>query len=452
MDPRTGKTKATLDAIGILALKGEVSRVVVVTTLDGIGVWEDEIEQHWPFTAVVKSHGEAVVKIGNSAPVVKFYILNYEQFRKRSRDRSRWVYPVSRAIERWRPDMMVFDESHRIKRAGGVTAQLAWRSVQRMRTAHTNDRPYVLLLTGTPNPKGWQDLFAQFRALDPGIFGTAKAEFEERYCEYGIGSRRYTVVGYHRLPELKRKFRAHSFSISEEKAFPDMPAQLWQNVLMSLPPEARRIYNEMAEEFVADFDGGVIEASNAGARRTRLLQITGGFTTQGDVLHTAKVDTAKSIFAGLKEAGEAFVVYARFIPEVEALDAALDGAGIPARVITGAVSRADRRVARTSFRHGDTQALLFQIQAGSEAIDLSTAHEVVYYSLPDGWLYYWQSSRRVRGPRQQHATRFRHILARGTLDRSVLATLQVKGDMHAELMRSPRAFLLPADDGMIQYD
>lgn len=444
MDPRTGKTKSVLDAVGILALKGKCERVVVVTTLDGIGVWQEEIETHFPFTAVVKPVGDDVVKFGNSAPRVKFFLLNYDQFRKRSRSSKKWVYPTSRAIEAWGPDVVVFDESHHVKRAGGVTAQLAWRSVRRMRQSRRDGQPFVILATGTPNPKGWIDLFAQLRVMDDTILGTAKSTFEDRYCEYGVGSRRYTIVKYKRIPELKRKLRDHSFVISEEKAFPDMPPQLWQNVPVVLPPKARRIYNDMAEELVADFEGGTIEAANTGARRLRLLQITGGFTTQGDLLHSAKVEAATSISASLSELGEAFIWYARFLPETHAIGSVLSKLKVDYRLITGAVSRRDRRDARQDFRRGDTQALVFQVQAGSQAIDLATAHEVIYYSLPDGWLYYWQSTRRVRGPKQTQATRFRHLIARNTLDRSVLNTLQAKGDMHAELMRSPRTFLFGA--------
>jgi len=322
-----------------------------------------------------------------------------------------------------------------------------------MREATKGRRPYVLLLTGTPNPKGWQDLFAQFRVLDDRIFGTAKSAFEERYCQYGVGSRRYSIVGYTNLDELKRKFRKHSFSISEEKAFPKATPQLWQNVLVSLTPEARRIYNEMAEELVADLgDGRFVEAANTGARRVRLLQITGGFTTDGDQIHDVKVRTMEDLARGYKEVEDRFVVYARFIPEVRAASAALERAEIPHHTISGDTNRPDRRRAREDLLRGRVQALVFQVATGSEAIDLASANEVVFFSLPDGWKDYWQATRRVRGPRQSSATRFRHIVARNTLDRSVLSTLQLKGDMHAELMRSPRSFLLPGDDGMIQYE
>jgi hypothetical protein len=353
---------------------------------------------------------------------------------------------VAGALEAWGPDLVVLDESHKVKRAGGVTSQLAWRSVRRMRGARSDGQPYVILASGTPNPKGWQDLFAQFRVLDDSIFGTAKSTFEDRHCIYGEGNRRYTVIGYRRIPELKRKVRAHSFAISEEKAFPDMPAQLWQNVPVTLPQEARRIYEDMAEDMVAEIQAGqLIEAANAGARRVRLLQITGGFTTDGTQIHGAKGAMLEAILDDLRSKEERVVVYARFRPEIDYISAILEKVGLRGEQITGSTRRQDRRLIRREFNTGRLEVLAIQVAAGSEAIDLAArCHEMVYYSLPDGWLYYWQGTRRVRGPKQKHATRYRHIIARNTLDRSVLATLQNRGDMHAELMRSPRAFLFGA--------
>src|SRR5262245_33508472 len=128
MDPRTGKTKTIVDAVGILALRDGLSRVCVVTTLDGISVWQEELEEHFPFRAHIKPIGEDVVRIGNSGPLVKIFLLNYDKYRSRRRHHRSWAYPVAQAIEHWLPELMVFDESHKVKRAGGVTAQLAWRS------------------------------------------------------------------------------------------------------------------------------------------------------------------------------------------------------------------------------------------------------------------------------------------------------------------------------------
>lgn len=445
VDPGLGKSKISLDTVGILALQGKVKKVAIVTTIDGIEVWKDEVAKHYPLPAAVATFGGGVVERVNrgvAGPFVKFYIVNYDQYRKRSRSHKKYEYPVGKGIEAWHPDLLIFDESHRLKRAGGVTAQFAYRSVQRMRQRSATDHPLVHLLTGTPNPKGWQDIFAQYRVMDSDIFGTNKSDYEERYCEYGQGRRKYTIVKYKRLKELKRKINDHAIVIPEDKA-EGLPRRLWQNVPVVLPPRAKQLYMDLAEDLIAEWKGGVLQASNPGVRRLRLLQITGGFTSEGQQIHRAKLDALGELVLDLMEAEKQVVVYARFIPEVEAISALLDKLRVQHRAIRGAVHRRDRAQARREFDAGRLRALVFQVATGSEAITLTSANETVFYSLPDGWKDYYQATKRTHRIGQKASrVRYRHIVARGTLDYSVLRTLRAKGDIHRELMGNAERFLL----------
>src|SRR5216110_1467136 len=59
MEPRLGKTKAVLDAVGMLAQAGQLRRVLVMGPyLSGAWqqVWEDQIRAHYPFTAHCENH------------------------------------------------------------------------------------------------------------------------------------------------------------------------------------------------------------------------------------------------------------------------------------------------------------------------------------------------------------------------------------------------------------
>jgi hypothetical protein len=447
MDPGTGKTKVSLDAAGIMALQGRCSKVLVVTTLDGMGVWEEEIREHYPGPCTICIRGDRPSVVGarpgnpvgsDQIPPVTFYIINYEQYRQRTRHHKKWEYN-GQAFERWLPDLIVYDESHRLKRAGGVTAQFAWRSVRRMRSHHVTN---VHLLTGTPNPKGWIDVFAQARVLNPDLLGTSKSGFEEDHVVYGVGSRRFTILKYRNVRQLKKKIRRNAFIISKKKALPWLPEQTWQNVPFTLPRSAQSMYDEMAEELITSIGGEEISAKNIGARRIRLLQITGGFTTGGTVIHRERMAVARAIFEGLQDQEQHFVVFCRFIPEVEGCAETIAGLDIPVEAITGRVDRTARRAARRDFqRRRGPRALVFQVATGSEAITLTAASEVLFYSLPDGWLQYRQACDRVHRPGQAKPVRYRHLIARGTLDRSVLNTLVRRADQHAELMGDPGAFL-----------
>lgn len=447
-EPRCGKSKAALDAISVQASRGEVRRVVIIAPLSVLSVWEDQIREHLSVPAKVKVVGEKVRFVypghyKHEGPIqLSIYLINYDKFSRRG-DVETYRNAYVRQVERWKPDLIVLDESHRTKSAGSVRSQALWRSVQRQRRDRDDGRPFVNLLTGTPSPKGYIDIFAQFRIMDDTIFGTAKGDFEERYCQYGFGKRRYTIVRYLRKKEILSKIRDHSSVVSAAKAGL-AGVESYRQVRVTLPADVRRHYNDLAEHMVAEIQGQVVTAANPGVRRMRLLQITGGFTTDGLQIHRAKLVEARDLFVDLHELGQSVVVYARFIPEVEALEKMCGDLGFHTAAIYGKVKRSDRAEAIRRFStrgRKEPHALVFQPQAGSLGLDLTAAAEVVWYSLPDSFEQYYQANQRVCGPKQKRPVRYTAIVARGTLDLAVLDTLREKRDIHKQLMRSPREFL-----------
>lgn len=423
MEPRLGKSKAALDAAGMLAVKGEVKRVLILAPLTSLSVWEDEIRLHWP-----------------RIPGVTFVLLNYDKL-SRSRHGKNWVYPRIRLIERWRPDLIICDESHRLKAPGGVRTQALWRSVRRQRKAHTLGRPYVQLLSGTPNPKSLRDLFAQYRIMDDSIFGTNAGDFDEEYVRYGTGKRQWQIVGYNNKKELMGKIRARAYFCTEKQAGADMPPQQWQNVKVELPPKARKAYLQMAEEFIAEVEGGVITASNAGVKALRLRQITGGLLGQRDIVVQHKTRALGEILDDLQSQEQQAVVYARFLPEVDACTEVARKVGMRVAAISGSVEKQARTLQVRRFREGELDVLVFQVQVGSLSLNLATASEVVFYSLPDGWETYFQNTQRVREMGKKTPVRYRHLVCPGTVDMRQIKGLRAKADLQAELFRSPREFL-----------
>ena len=450
MEPRTGKTKAVIDATAIQALKERVRRVLVVCPLSALSVWEDELDEHMPLLYKYRQ-AEDTKWYGDANPQLYFFLINYDKFRQRTRPKKRWVYEWAKAIEEWQPDLIILDESHRAKRPGAVTSQTLWRSVERMRKKRGDGQPFVYIMTGTPNPNGYRDIFAQFRIMDESIFGTDVASFDEVFCNMGFGTRRHKVVSYNHKDILKQKIRENSYIISRARAFPDAEPELPPvSVKIHIPRKARRLYDELVQEGLAFLEGGeVIEGLTPGVLRLRLQQITGGFTTDGVELHDAKLKMAKDILRDLHELHESIIVYCRLLPEVHAVHREAKALGFRSYEIHGGVRDSDRTLARKSLEatRADPKGqrpvcLVYQVSTGSLAIDLSAAGEVLFYSLPDSFVDYWQAVSRVHGPKQTRAVRVRHLLGVGTVDIRQLAGLRDKADLHAELMGNPRGFLL----------
>jgi SNF2 family DNA or RNA helicase len=447
-EPRLGKTKAALDSIAVQHRRGLVKKAVVIAPLIALDVWVDQITEHLsvPCSAVIVDEEPSVyiwpdTKSSKKDPIkLHFYLINYDKFSRRGFD-TPYTNDYTEAVEEWNPDLFVLDESHRCKKAGAVRSQALWRSVRRLRLHRDDGRPFVYLLSGTPNPKGYIDLFSQYRILDEGVLGTAKSDFEDDYCVYGRGSRKYTIMRYKNKKRLLKKVDRHATVVNAKEAGLE-GVRLFNPIRFDLPPSTRELYERFAEELIATIGDEVLDAPNAGVRRLRLLQITGGFTTSGREIHGARINAARDYLQDLREQEEAVVVYARHLPEVRACYELVQRLGYRAGVITGGVKRRDRTDAIRAFQKGSgTRALVFQSEAGALAIELTRAAEVFYYSLPDSWETFKQTGDRVMGPKQTRPVRYTYLLARRTVDISVLSALRTKKDMHAEMMKHPRGFL-----------
>lgn len=439
-EPRLGKSKAALDYVGILALKGEVRRVLILAPKIAIDVWEGQITQHYPFTNTVESYDLEWEQRGDTYVnfITSFFLAGREATWRRE---GGVKGSKAKEIEKWNPDVIIVDESHEYKRPGGRGAQDCWRMVERLRKRRKDGRPYVLLLSGTPNPKGWIDLFAQLRLMDSSILGTNAGDFKDEYVIFHP-KLKWKIIKYRKEKKLEKKIRAHSVSVNAEEAGL-ANVQFFETLKYELPARVKKMYLDMAEEFLVEWEGGVISAKNAGVKRLRLLQLCGGFTTDHQQIHDSALRVLKDYLALLYEQGESVVVYSRFTPEVAATYECASDVGFRAFRVDGSTKDQDRRrgIASLGSIPKSPTAVVFQHQAGSRAIELVGAAETVYYSAPDGWVDYFQTLKRTQGPNQRRPVRYTHLVAPGTVTVSVIRGLQQKEDWHAGLMKNPRRYL-----------
>ena len=452
-EPRLGKSKTALDITAIHALLGRVKKVLIICPSIARDVWEEQLHEHYPYEYEAETFTDEWMSSMRdllAAGRTRFFIAGREETFRRTRDkRGRYQRPKQRLVEEFDPDLIIIDESHEAQRPGGVFAQDCWRLVERLRRTRaartsSNDKlqPWVLLLSGTPNPKGWRPLFAQFRIMDSSLWGTSVGAWDERHVVYGHGRRRWTILRYNNVRRLEDTLRRNSSTCSADEAGLANKVFL-QKLRYVLPPSAARMYLDMVDEFVAEWEEGVLTAKNAGVKRIRLLQILGGFTTDGAQLHDSGVSAVASYARVLYEQGESIVVYSRFTPEVIALTDALSHIGFQTWRVDGDTSRDDRRSALAALKRPPhaPAAISAQVQALSQAVELVGAAEVVYYGVPDGWTQYFQTSRRVMGPNQKRPVRLTFVTVPGTVHALQMRSLQKKEDWHSALMRNPRRYL-----------
>lgn len=468
MSPRTGKTKTLIDYASILHQLGRVNRVLIFCPVSVIGVWEREIETHCPFptrVTVWDKQGrkeQSLPRMGDD--VLDFVILNYDALstpgkvirqdehgaKIRSR-RNGGRYTIYRALERWQPQLITLDESHRIK------SPQAKKSTMLHKLGPIAD--YRVIMTGTVVTKKKRifDVYSQWKFLNPQRFtaGGKPVTFGEFKNLFGVWVNRN---GWQQWIRNKNEDDLHSlmhqdaFAISREECF-DLPKRTDQIIPVYLD-ESGPAYDQMAEEMVAKIHTGEItEASIRLVQTLRLRQITSGIAKtepsdeypEGRLVRLGheKLNAMRELLTDLFEAEEKVVVGAHFVGDISAIQQMCQEMKVPVFVLRGGVPRRQRDADIEAFRKMSGPAcFVAQPQAASLGIDLSTASICIWFSLTPSYVDFTQFEDRIA--LSDRPTTFMYLIAADTVDELMYDTLQQDGDVARAIMKSPERLLREA--------
>ena len=432
MEQGCGKTMTAIAVAGRRFQKGEVSRVLVVAPASVVPVWPKEFDLHADFSHEVKAlEGSTAKRAGllqawQTDPThLQVAVVNYEA-----------TWRMEEALIAWRPDMIICDESQRIKTPGA-------RQSKTMARLGTIAR-YRMILTGTPVSQGPLDFYSQYRFLDRNIFGTSYYAFRARYALMG-GYENRQVIGYQNLDDLVQKAHSVAFRCRKEDCL-DLPEQIDQVLYCDLEREAQRIYDQLVKESVAELSNEeVIVAPNVLSRLLRLSQVTGGFLRvdeQTSLVSKAKMGLLEETLDDLIEAGKKVVVFARFVPEIEAIVKTLEKKKVAHGLIYGATPMDARGEMVESFQTDPAvKVFVAQVQTAGLGITLHAADTAIFYSLDYSFANYDQCRARIHRIGQKNNCTYIHLVARMTVDEKVLAALAEKKSLADQVVDNWRELL-----------
>ena len=207
MDMGTGKTITTIALAGTLHHKHKITQMLVVCPKSIVDVWEQEFEKFadFPYQLAVldgtsaKKADTIRYMIGNGLQII---VVNYES-----------CWRLEAELTRWHPDMIVCDESSKIKNPQAKCS----KALHRLGKISS----YNLILTGTPITNSPLDFFSQYKFLDESIFGGSFYSFRAYYAILG-GFQNHQIVGYKHLAELVEKAHSIAYRIRIDEAV-DLP-------------------------------------------------------------------------------------------------------------------------------------------------------------------------------------------------------------------------------------
>jgi hypothetical protein len=312
-------------------------------------------------------------------------------------------------------------------------------------------------MTGTvvTKEKRLFDIYSQWKFLNPDRFvddfGGAMtfAEFKAEYGRWLAQEKYQKFLGPRNEKQLHSLIHLDSFSITREECY-DLPPQTTQIIPVPLE-ESAETYDQMAEDMVARIQTGEItEASIKLVQQLRLQQITSGVAKTAPskdhpegrlvIIGSEKLRAITDRLEDLMEADEKVVIGALFKHDIARLIKLGKKLGVPTFAIHGGVKQSDRAPIPEQFRKVSGGAIFIgQPAAAGEAIDLSCASILQWYSLPSSWVNFKQFSDRIA--LSAHPTFHEFYLAANTVDELRYETLLKDGDMGKMMIESPERLL-----------
>lgn len=422
-----GKTLTAIAIAGTLYQKGLIKKILIVAPTSVCSVWPKEFDEYADYEYIVKTllgtKAQRVKQLNElrDFPIkstLQVAVINYE---------SVWRDELFQRIEEFSPDLIIADESQRIKS----------HDAQQSKAMHLlgDKAKYKLILSGTPVQNNALDLFSQFRFLDPTVFGTNYYAFKNRYCVMG-GFKQKKVVAYRDLDQLIRKEVSVSLRVTKDEAL-DLPEQTFENRYIELNPKEMKLYNKIKKESTAELaNGESITATTVLTKLLRLQQLTGGFlvTDESDKptqVSDGKLKALEDIIEDyVISADKKLVVFCRFRPEIDVITKMLESKKIKYGCIYGDIKLDDRGAIVKDFQENpETKVFLAQIDTAGLGITLTAADTCVYYSVNFNYAAYSQSLARIHRIGQRNTCTYIHLVVEKTVDELILKALKNKEDL-----------------------
>jgi superfamily II DNA or RNA helicase len=322
-------------------------------------------------------------------------------------------------------DYVILDEAQAIKNADSQTAKAA----RLLRGRHR------LALTGTPVENHLGELWSLLEFLNPGFLGASSL--------FRTHSEELRNPGSETRSLLARALRPFLLRRTKEQVAPELPARLEQTQVCELPPDQRRLYNELRDHY----------RSTLGTMgRSKILVLEALLRLRQAACHPGLLDPARSdepcakldlLLPQLQEIldeGHKALVFSQFTTFLGLLRRQLDRKGIPYLYLDGKTRDRQEIVERFQSDPG-FPLFLISLKAGGLGLNL-TAADYVY--LLDPW---WNPAveaqaidraHRIGQTRPVFASR---IVARDTVEEKILELQKSKRELADAIIQADRSLL-----------
>lgn len=434
----TGKTKIIFDTAAWLYSRGEISGMAVVA-------WPNGVHRNW-------LEVEMPEDMPDWCPVsAAFYSSNLTKTKQRELngviEAKECLRILAFAVESFASPncqdyLLRFLSSGRILLVIDQSACIKNPAAKRTKFFLKKAAPlaaYRRILDGDPNAGGGEELYSQFSFLSQSILGhDTWTSFKNEYCEIGYFKE---IKGLKNQDRLKELIDGHSFRVLEKDCL-DLPERIYKRWRFDLTAEELRIYEEMRDESMAEFNGELISTTWPMTLNLRLQQIASGWWPERESKAIEEVPSRLDALQDLlKECkGGKKLIYARFRRDIQLLKTTL---GDRALTYYGEDSEDARAEAKVRFQEDDDiEYLIGQQQSLGIGHTLTAAEYVIFYSNHPSLRLRKESEKRAHRKGQDRHVKVFDLIANKTKDEKMLRMFRAGQDAAEMILGDPRSFFL----------
>ena len=422
--PGAGKTAMMYGTFAYLSSPrvNEVDKLLVVSPLNAFAAWRTEFEAVFGPKRQLHYLNMRDKKYNNNVGAIKHdwvqadvITINYESLQSK-------LNIINDLLDS--KTMLVFDEVHRVKGVGGQRAKAALSLSQ---TPH-----YRYVLTGTPIPNGFRDIYNFLHLMYP-----------DEYSSFFAWD--LTTLNNIDSEDVNRKltpffWRTNKDDLHVPKPDPDIikkvdPSKNQQLLAQAIyetengtlatfirllqastNPELLATNINYKELGLVDADSGVWDKQSATIEKENVS--SGDAYKKYDL---AKVESPKfemgiDLIDKLVSQGKKVLVWGMFVGTMQKITDTLNDMGIKTTLVYGATPKQDREGMINNFRTGDAQVLVSNPNTLGESISLhQTVHDAVYFEYNFNLTFMLQSRDRINRlglPANQY-TRYYYLMTEG---------------------------------------
>lgn len=349
------------------------------------------------FTRMIQKYGAGIV------------VTNYESVQMKE---------FYEAIYNWKPDVIILDESHKVRESTGVRAKKIYALGDRARRR--------FCLTGTIAPNSLLDVYGQYRFFNKKIFGDNFWKFKQLYFyDRNAGMPAHVhFPDWQPLPEAAKNIALVLASTGidvmpgEDIKLPDL---IEIKVPVELSSSQLKAYKEMETEFITEFKGSISTAEFAMTKTLRMRQILTGYVPDNkDKAQCSWFDDSprlqayKDLLDSLK--GQKIIVWSEFIASYGKLYDIAIALGFKCAFMTGLQSAKEKQQAVEGFQTGDIDILICHPASASEGLNLQCSKYSIYYAKGYSNVFFEQSKHRNHRAGSKDTVCHYHLVATNTLD------------------------------------